>query len=499
MKALLELSEAKELTAAKTTEWQKALTQFIEKYGTQFDLANTWTAEEKTKLLTTLMNYFRAGAWPVSLLVPVFTTIKVITRSRSSLETLYSTENVKALFAFVGRDDVPAPVRVEGLRVLLNMVIINEAGVTTELLKDGGSLGVLVRLLQQSDHDCRFVASRLLFFFAINDACTADLAKCEILKVASSVVVREADAEEKFVKFCEITPQGNQRRQIVSSCLKVLFNFLMDAKRPRLEATISAADFDTFGKCLCGLMQLGVTTKEPWERGNNQVEVVHPPAEGETKEQTPQSTGRYKLKFEASQMATDPNTTTQLEVQLDIANLLMYLPRHMVQFATDWKPLQGLATLLDYQAYASTLVAKTAREQLLVPILSTLTGVVKESPDAKLYFKRYIFGNLYKAADDQDKSAENLGMESEGPKLDTEVGTLREILLRCIISLQMTLKMVVSEFLYELCDQDTHEYIRLTGFGNAVGLLAEKGLPGFAGLKQQAHNLEDVLKSGKKL
>jgi len=496
MKALLDLCEAKELTAASTAAWQKALNQFLEKYGTQFDLANTWTAEEKIKLLTTLTKYFRDGAWPVSLLVQVFTVIKVITRSRSSLETLYSKENVKALFAFVEKADIPAPIRVEGLRVLLNMAIINEPAITAEQLKDDGSFGVLIRLLQQPDHDCRFVASRLLFFFAINDACTADLTKCELLKVVSSIVVQEVGTEEKFTKFCEATPQGNQRRQIVSSCLKVLFNYLMESKRPRLEATISAKDFDTFGKCLCGLMQLGVTTTEPWQRGSNQVEVMHA-GEGEQKDAQP--TGRYILKLDAAQLATDPNKTTELEVQMDIANLIVYLPRHMVQFATDWKPLQGLATLLDYQAYASTLVSKTAREQVLVPILSSLTGVVKESPDAKLYFKKYIFGDLYKAKDDQEKSAENLGMESEGPKLDTEAGTLREILLRCIISLQMTLKMVVSEFLYELADQDTHEYIRLTGFGNAVGLLAEKGLPGFAGLKQQAHNLEDVLKSGKKL
>jgi hypothetical protein len=43
------------------------------------------------------------------------------------------------------------------------------------------------------------------------------------------------------------------------------------------------------------------------------------------------------------------------------------------------------------------------------------------------------------------------------------------------------------------------EYIRLLGFGHAVGLLAEKGLPGFGALTQRAVNIDDVMKSGKKL
>jgi hypothetical protein len=43
------------------------------------------------------------------------------------------------------------------------------------------------------------------------------------------------------------------------------------------------------------------------------------------------------------------------------------------------------------------------------------------------------------------------------------------------------------------------EYIRLCGFGNAVGLLAEKGLPGFGMLRQKSVDVDAVIKSGKKL
>ena len=39
-----------------------------------------------------------------------------------------------------------------------------------------------------------------------------------------------------------------------------------------------------------------------------------------------------------------------------------------------------------------------------------------------------------------------------------------------------------------------NEYIRLVGFGNAAGLLAEKGFGGLMGLKQNAIDIDDLMK-----
>jgi hypothetical protein len=78
-------------------------------------------------------------------------------------------------------------------------------------------------------------------------------------------------------------------------------------------------------------------------------------------------------------------------------------------------------------------------------------------------------------------------------------GTLRAVLLKTVMSWHGALKQTTSEFIYTLCEDQTDEYLRLCGFGAGVGLLAEKGLPGFAHLKEQAHNLDDVFKTGRKL
>ena len=98
-------------------------------------------------------------------------------------------------------------------------------------------------------------------------------------------------------------------------------------------------------------------------------------------------------------------------------------------------------------------------------------------------------------------------------QVDVDPLSLRSLLLPYSTTVKFRLKHCVGEFLFHLCDeqgQPTHcaarhqprspvvavqllttsssalpcaaaEYIRLCGFGNAIGLLAEKGLPGQQG------------------
>ncbi len=50
-----------------------------------------------------------------------------------------------------------------------------------------------------------------------------------------------------------------------------------------------------------------------------------------------------------------------------------------------------------------------------------------------------------------------------------------------------------------LCVCVADEFIRLVGFGNAAGVLADKGFPGLQALKSQAIDLDELVKKGKKL
>ena len=153
---------------------------------------------------------------------------------------------------------------------------------------------------------------------------------------------------------------------------------------------------------------------------------------------------------------------------------------------------------------------KKESETLLSPILSSLSKLVKSSPILRSHAKRCIFldlatpptttqdGKPYKKQDGSNYSMTPAGAVSE-KITDPDPLSLKSLILQWIITLNFNLKQTVSEFLYLVCNEETSEYIRLLGFGNAVGLLAEKGLPGFAGLTSKAINMQDIMKSGKKL
>jgi len=78
-------------------------------------------------------------------------------------------------------------------------------------------------------------------------------------------------------------------------------------------------------------------------------------------------------------------------------------------------------------------------------------------------------------------------------QLDIDPLSLRALLLPHCTTIKYRIKRCVGELLFTLCDEQSNEFIRLCGFGNAIGLLAEKGLPGFTGLTQQALSLDDLI------
>lgn len=59
---------------------------------------------------------------------------------------------------------------------------------------------------------------------------------------------------------------------------------------------------------------------------------------------------------------------------------------------------------------------------------------------------------------------------------DAPVGTLRYKLIKYMTDTNLTIKRLVSEFLYELCHEKGDIFIERTGFGNACALLQGKGI-----------------------
>lgn len=223
---------------------------------------------------------------------------------------------------------------------------------------------------------------------------------------------------------------------------------------------------------------------------------------------------RQQTRIVLEQMASesnDPLAQSLQELRKDASNLMIGVDgTHAADLlaSNGCQSFHGLMQLL-HRALILAGSNKKDGEVLLAPILSALSALVKDDHLLRAHAKRCIFldlatppltvdGKPFKKADASNYAMTPAGAVSE-KITDPDPLSLKSLVLQWIITLNFNLKQNVSEFLYRVCSEDTSEYIRLLGFGNAVGLLAEKGLPGFGALKQQAVNMDDVIKSGKKL
>lgn len=198
--------------------------------------------------------------------------------------------------------------------------------------------------------------------------------------------------------------------------------------------------------------------------------------------------------------ADDPTKTPMPALKLDIMDTMVYISGHLCMFVS--ANTLALKALMDHLHRVLLSVGREAPLAYLGPVILTITAVAKTSPAAKYYFKRRIFKEWAHVNAESTKIS-NLGMAPVGSVteriVDLDPYSLKSRLIRHITTLDFRLKQLVSEMIYELCSEDATDYIRLTGMGNAVGLLAEKGLPGFSKLKEQAYSIDDLIKNKKKL
>lgn len=223
---------------------------------------------------------------------------------------------------------------------------------------------------------------------------------------------------------------------------------------------------------------------------------------------------RQQTRILLAQMSNETDGESALvQLQRDVSHLLIGSdgPKAIPMLESDGcTAFHGLMQLL----HRSLILAgsnKRDGELLLLPIISALSPLVRDSETLRAHAKRCIFLDLatpptevngapYKKADANNYAMTPAGAISE-KITDPDPLSLKSLVLTWVISLNFNVKQAVSELLYRICSEDTSEYIRLLGFGSAVGLLAEKGLPGFSMLGRKQHEDPEALvrEKGKKL
>jgi len=179
-------------------------------------------------------------------------------------------------------------------------------------------------------------------------------------------------------------------------------------------------------------------------------------------------------------------------VKSDICNTLIYVPEIAHFLVPEPRSVVGLTQLLYRRCYTH----EDVREDRMSPILIGLTKIAELNSDVRDLLKRIIFGKNAFAPPNSKTAMGPFGKEKDR-QASRNPHSLRAQLVQYITSYRMNLKSVVSEFFWTLANKESQEYMRLVGLGNAVGLLTDKGLPGFAGLSQKAINIDDFIRAKK--
>jgi len=145
-------------------------------------------------------------------------------------------------------------------------------------------------------------------------------------------------------------------------------------------------------------------------------------------------------------------------------NCLINVPSVCTTMFDPEKTLQSLIDILVVNVEDTTNPA-----QSLTPILLVLTSIAKAIPRARGILKQIVFPNA-----SQVKEESRVGIEA--PSQNVDPNTLGGKLIPHMTSFNFALKYYVNEFLFVLCDEDANELVKMTGFGNAAGLLATYNL-----------------------
>jgi len=159
-----------------------------------------------------------------------------------------------------------------------------------------------------------------------------------------------------------------------------------------------------------------------------------------------------------------PKKSQYVQVKLDTVNCLINTPYVCTALFEPVKIIPSLLNLL------SVKIDDPKVEQVATPLLLVLCSIVRDIPTARRIIKKIIFPYTIK---DREISVE------PPPEISQNKDSLGAKLIKLMTSLTFAFKYYVNEFIYQLCDEDANEFMKITGIGNAAGLLSMRGLFGF--------------------
>jgi hypothetical protein len=149
--------------------------------------------------------------------------------------------------------------------------------------------------------------------------------------------------------------------------------------------------------------------------------------------------------------------------------------------------LKALFDMLEWEVIADAGQEKKS----IVTIFMVVQNLLARAPDARPYaFTRLFPGrDLERERQLSEDKGEAINMDA----FDKDSPTIGNKIIKYMTSMSMAIKFVSNELLFSLVGENADDFVRLTGFGNAAGLLAMRNLFGMG-----KHLNRDTLSETKK-
>ncbi|XP_058791759.1 synembryn [Phymastichus coffea] len=353
-------------------------------------------------------------------------TLRILSRDKTSLDSILTQENLNLILEYAGlnckqENYFVTTVTNETQKLLCN-ILFNSTKVQNMILETNCLACVIDRISKyDSDvqHDTKLFDVRVIFLISALIPSTRSIIINELH--GDITLINLLDSCSKYINMEERNIYANDA-VLSSEILKALFNLFIEQKDP------SAEEFKSYINLLCIVknLLLSENAKDNENLVSNVVNLL-----------TVIPTSYYiKLIAPALKLDEQNNSVDEANADMTVVNVLL-------QFLND------------------KLDCKTSLIENMSPILTCLIKMCR----AERLIRKYIRMQVLPPLKDVMKRPE-------------EGSTLRNKLCKLLTTPLTEVRDLNAEFLFVLCKEKVGRMIKYTGYGNAAGMFANKGLLG---------------------
>eukprot|EP01100_Stratorugosa_tubuloviscum_P014749 TRINITY_DN8050_c0_g1_i1.p1 TRINITY_DN8050_c0_g1~~TRINITY_DN8050_c0_g1_i1.p1 ORF type:complete len:506 (-),score=247.62 TRINITY_DN8050_c0_g1_i1:66-1553(-) len=409
------------ILAANENNFIQQLQIFNQENKNSITLSLTYGIEIKKRFVTLLVSKLQTEKFEQEIFECLFA-LRLCCREQQGLEDVMNLEFIKRILYFAGL--------IEELKEG-NGLIIEEASkcLVNILMRDNQLLTTLIldydlpkKIINALNNDklpksIRFAFGRLIFLITTSEIGTLALESSNVLVT--------------LIKICEEGVQNlKEQSQYVVEALKCIFKISMP---------------------------LG-----PLHDKNEEIGKGRPP--------TPIEAEAFnKISIILQQILFLPREQQYHSLKDACVNCLINVPACCIPVFDPERTLISLIDFLEVQVQV-----KENPAQALTPVLLVLTSIARQRFDARLILKSRVFPNAAIALEQPNDGV-------HAPEIISKDNSIGSRLLQHMTSFNIALKHYSCEFIYIIFDECVEDMVKITGFGNAAGFMANRNLFGVLG------------------